>query len=107
MMSYRDEPFSPQRIAEATQQLIEMLQIVRESRLDFPGETIWTRERVAAVAEAAIEALQAASRTKCTLASPPKDINTRPQGPDGELIMRCEHDPAHCWSFTGKQIACP
>jgi hypothetical protein len=56
----------------------------------------------------AVNALLASADIKCTLAQPPVEVNTRPRGPNGEMITRCFHAPAHCWNGIGNRITpCP
>ena len=65
-------------------------------------------ERVLAVIDAAFLVLNAARDEKCTLdGKEPSDIHVRPEGPNGNLINRCEHHPSHCWSYVGERIDCP
>jgi len=65
-------------------------------------------ERVLAVIDAAFFVLNAAIDVKCTLdGKEPSNIHTRPEGPNGSLISRCEHYPSHCWSYVGERIDCP
>ncbi len=42
--------------------------------------------------------------TKCTLAAPPSDVETRPLGPDESMITLCFHSPSHCWRLDGTRI---
>jgi hypothetical protein len=55
----------------------------------------------------AVTGLFAACDTKCTLAGDPVPVRTRPEGPNDDMITRCEHDPAHCWDGSGRKIDCP
>lgn len=34
-------------------------------------------------------------------------IESRPRGPNRDLILKCRHDPPHCWDRTGTKIVCP
>jgi hypothetical protein len=108
-MSNGDGPSNSfESIAQAREQLVEMLEQLSDPRFQDRIEIIFTPERVAAVAEVALAALDAATDTMCTLdGKDPVPIHTRPRGPNGDLIMFCEHDPSHCWSFTGSRIECP
>jgi hypothetical protein len=108
-MSDREGPNSSFRsIAQARKQLVEMLEQLRDPRLQDRIEVVFTPERVAAVAEVALAALDAATDTMCTLdGKEPVPIHTRPRGPNGDLIMFCDHHPSHCWSYTGSRIECP
>jgi hypothetical protein len=64
--------------------------------------------KMLAVVDAALFALNTAVDTKCTLeGKKPVDIRVRPSRPNGDLIMRCDHTPSHCWSYTGTRIDCP
>jgi len=38
---------------------------------------------------------------------PPSPIESRPRGPNRDLIQRCRHDPPHCWDGNDKNIPCP
>jgi hypothetical protein len=65
-------------------------------------------ERIQALIGAAFLVLNAARDEKCTLdGKEPSDIHVRPEGPNGNLINRCEHNPSHCWSYVGERIDCP
>jgi hypothetical protein len=55
----------------------------------------------------AATALFAAADTKCTQGGTEADVRTRPEGPNHDMITRCEHDPAHCWNGVGSSIKCP
>jgi hypothetical protein len=44
---------------------------------------------------------------KCNLAAGAVEIESRPDGPNNDLILRCRHDPPHCWTYTGTSIKCP
>jgi hypothetical protein len=44
---------------------------------------------------------------KCTLATPPSEVITRPIGPNDSMLSRCFHDPAHCWRMDGDRVTCP
>jgi hypothetical protein len=55
----------------------------------------------------AATALFAAADTQCTLDDEPADVRTRPEGPNHDMITRCEHDPAHCWDGNGRYTTCP
>jgi hypothetical protein len=61
---------------------------------------------IAALGSAA-NALFASANTKCTLAEPPEDVETRPIGPDESMVTRCYHAPSHCWNGEGARISCP
>jgi|SRR6266487_3870233 len=56
---------------------------------------------------ASVTALFASVDIKCTLAEPPSEVDTRPRGPDNEMVTKCFHEPAHCWSGAGKYVVCP
>lgn len=58
---------------------------------------------------AAMSALLASVNTKCDLdpSIAPTDIDARPRGPNNNLILRCRHNPPHCWDGSGTSIACP
>jgi hypothetical protein len=66
-------------------------------------------DRIISVLQTALLAFAAANDIKCTAdGKEPVDLHTRPEGPDGEMIMRCEHDPSHCYSYgEGHRISCP
>lgn len=55
----------------------------------------------------AVTGLFAACDTKCTISGDPVPVRTRPEGPNEDMITRCEHDPAHCWDGSGRKIDCP
>jgi hypothetical protein len=55
----------------------------------------------------AANALFASADTKCDLANPPEDVETRPNGPDDSMMTRCYHDPSHCWDGNGARVKCP
>jgi hypothetical protein len=55
----------------------------------------------------AANALFASADTKCTLAEPPEDVETRPIGPDDSMMTRCYHEPSHCWNGQGSRVNCP
>lgn len=60
------------------------------------------------VARVALAALKISSDEKCTRdRKAPVDIDIRPAEPSGDLIKRCQHDPAHCWTLMGAAIECP
>lgn len=44
---------------------------------------------------------------KCNLAVGAVEIESRPDGPNNDLILRCRHDPPHCWTYTGTSMKCP
>lgn len=50
-----------------------------------------------------VNALLAASSTKCTLAAPPADIEIMPDS-NHKLIYRCEHKQPHSWDLAGNPI---
>ncbi len=61
-----------------------------------------------ATAALLLTAIETADDVKCTLEKkPPADTQVRPDGDDGDLIRRCEHDPSHCWDLAGSRITCP
>ncbi|MDQ4096777.1 MAG: hypothetical protein M3144_02760 [Actinomycetota bacterium] len=51
--------------------------------------------------------LMAAVDYQCTLADPPESIKGRPIGPNGNMMHKCFHDPAHCWDGTWQSTRCP
>lgn len=55
----------------------------------------------------AITALCAAADIECNITQPPASVDTRPRGPNDDMITRCTHNPAHCWNGTGVKMACP
>ena|SRR5450759_5403504 len=50
-----------------------------------------------------VNALLAASSAKCTLSSPPADIDMVPDS-TGDLILRCQHPHPHMWKLGGEKI---
>jgi hypothetical protein len=49
----------------------------------------------------------AAVDIRCDLAAGAVDIESRPDGPNNDLILRCRHDLAHCWTCIGTSMKCP
>jgi hypothetical protein len=65
------------------------------------------REELRLVGDALALLLEAPD-IKCTLdGKEPVPIHTRPEGPDGRMVMRCEHEPSHCWNLDGVRVECP
>jgi hypothetical protein len=58
---------------------------------------------------ATMSALLASVNAKCDLdpSIGPTDIDARPRGGNNNLILRCRHNPPHCWDGNGTSIACP
>jgi hypothetical protein len=58
---------------------------------------------------ATMSALLLSVNTKCNLdpSRGPTDIDARPRGPNNNLILRCRHNPPHCWDGSGISITCP
>lgn len=51
-----------------------------------------------------VSALFSMLSPKCDKAQPAEDIDVVTDG-NGDLVMRCRHNPAHKWSLSGKSIS--
>ncbi|MCB2102605.1 MAG: hypothetical protein KDE22_17135 [Rhodobacterales bacterium] len=70
------------------------------------GSTLREVGQIARVQQAfmaSINAMMSASGSSCTLDSPPEAINLTTDS-DGNLVLRCEHDPCHEWDLDGTKI---
>jgi hypothetical protein len=52
---------------------------------------------------ASVNAMMAAASTTCQLAAPPATVD-QVTDPNGNVILRCRHNPVHKWNLGGSQI---
>jgi hypothetical protein len=68
--------------------------------------TVQLRSAVYALGNA-VSALCAAADIECNIVQPPAPVDTRPRGPNNDMVTQCTHDPTHCWDGIGINITCP